>query len=166
MPHMVIDVRIARPRREVIEWWTRLADDYRAEDPREQPHRIQVVARRPGQMDVLTWWRLPLGIEIAIPETMHLRSDGNFAVDVHFPLGLEQRDEFTFRHESGATHLTVRIDLAARNLIGRLVRPLYWHLYGRRMYPRTFRTAGILCERDAPHIPDERPHAGQDSTIS
>jgi hypothetical protein len=161
MFRMLIDVHVARPRREVLAWWTRFPDDYRARDPREQPHRIKVVDRRDDRVELLTFWRLPLGIELVIPETMRPRPDGDFVIDVHFPLGLDQRDVFTFREENGATHVSIDIRLAARNVLGRLTRPLYWHLYGRRTYPRTFRMAGVLCERDAPRLEEDQAQAGR-----
>lgn len=153
MPRMTIEVRIARPAAEVLAWWTGFPDDYRATDPREQPHRIRVVARAPGRLELRTYWRVPLLGELVIPETMHLVSAERFEVDVHFPLGLAQHDTFTLHDESGGegggTRVTIELVMWPRNLVGRLMAPLYWHLYGRRMYPRTFREAGRLCERDA-----------------
>ncbi len=160
MHRMTVDVHVARPRREVVAWWTQLPDDYRAQDSREQPHRIEVVGRHGDRIELLTWWRLLLGIELVIPETMHLRPDEDFVVEVHFPLGLEQRDVFTLREEDGGTHVRIDLELAARNLLGWLVRPLYWYFYGRRKYQRMFLTAGRLCERDAPRFAADAARAG------
>ncbi len=150
MPRMTIEVLVARPPAEVLDWWTGFPDDYRAADPREQPHRIRVVARAPARLDLRTYWRVPLLGEVMIPETMHLVSASRFEVDVHFPLGLAQHDTFTLRGEDAGTRVTIELELSPRNLLGRVIAPLYWNLYGRRMYPRTFRHAGRLCARDAP----------------
>ncbi len=150
--HLTLKFPIARPPREVVAWWTGFPDDYRADDPREQPHRIKVVGRAPGRIDVLTWFRTPWRIDTVISETILLRGDDGFSIDVHLPLGLRQHDEFLFLEKDGGTDATITLDLAAPTLLARIVRPLYWYLYGVRMYPRTFRTAGRLCERDAPRL--------------
>ncbi len=148
------ELRIARPRREVIAWWTGFPDDYRAADPREQPHRIRVLRRGGGGgvIETLTYWRGPLGRELVIPETLHLRGDDGFAVDVTLPLDLRQHDEFTLRERDGVTAVAIAIELRAPTLLARLARPPYWRLYARRMYPRTFAAAARLCERDAPRL--------------
>src|SRR5713226_10433006 len=41
-----LELEIKRPPRSVRAWWTDLPDDYVAKDPREQPHRIRVLARK------------------------------------------------------------------------------------------------------------------------
>lgn len=151
---MTIELAIPRPRADVLAWWTDLPDDYRAQDPREEPHRIEVLARdRDGaRVDLMTFWRLPLGLLARIPETLRLAPEGDgFTVDVHFPLGLRQRDVFTLRDDGrGGTRVTIELVMGARHPLAWVLVPLYWNLYARRVYPKTFATAGELCARDAP----------------
>ncbi len=147
-----VDLRIARPRREVIAWWTGFPDDYRAEDPREQPHRIRVLRRDDGVIETLTYWRAPLGRELVIPETLHLYGDDGFGLDAVLPLGLRQHDEFTFRERDGVTIVTIAIELHAPTPLARIARPAFWRFYARPMYPRTFAAAARLCDRDAPRL--------------
>ena len=80
MYQLSIEVRNARARCDVVAWWTGLSDDYRAQDPAEQPHRIKVVDRREACLEELTWWRTPWGRDMVIAETLHLRPDGDFAI--------------------------------------------------------------------------------------
>ncbi len=151
MPYLTIEVDIARPRAEVLAWWTGFPQEYTATDRREQPHRIKVVKREPDRLEVLTWWRGLFGVEVMVPEVFHLKANGDFDVDVTLPLGLAQHDRFTFTAQGNTTHLHVELDLSARNALGTLARPAY-ALYGRRQYPITFQNAARLCERDAPRV--------------
>jgi len=150
MADLAVDVEIARPRAEVLAWWTGFADEYSATDPREQPHRIKVISRTADRLELLTWWRTPWGGELRIPETIQRKPNGDFDVAVALPLGLEQVDRFTVTQHGPATRVHIEIDIRARGWMGRMMRPAYMH-YARRTYPRTFRSAGRLCERDAPH---------------
>ena len=149
MADLTVELSIDRPRGEVLRWWTGFPDRYVATDRREQPHRIEVTARAPQEIRINTFWRTPVGMELCIPEVVHLHDDGNFDIDVHLPGGLTQVDRFRFRAEDTRTRLTLEIDLRARH-------PLLWPwraawlIYARRTYPATFRTAARLCERDAP----------------
>lgn len=152
MPDLTIHVDIARPRNEVLAWWTGFPDEYSATDPREQPHRIKVLSRSPGRIELHTWWRAPLGRELVIPETFHLKDNGDFDVDVHLDtFGLLQVDRFQFAESGGRTHVRIDIDITAKSRRGKVLRPVYL-VYARRQYPRNFRGSGKLCERDAPKL--------------
>ena len=153
MPDLVVTVHVPRPRAEVLAWWTQFPDDYRAADPREQPHRILVKKRESGRVEMLTYWRGPLGREVVIPETFLFREGGDFDVDLRLPLGLRQRDRFTFTPRAdGGTDVRIEVDVAPRAGVGRLTRAAFL-LYAKRQYPRTWREAAKLCARDAPRLP-------------
>src|SRR2546422_1097230 len=65
-----LELDIRRPPRSVRAWWTDLPDDYVAKDPREQPHRIRVLARYPDRIELVGTWRGPLGREMLLPEPL------------------------------------------------------------------------------------------------
>ena len=148
-PLLTVDVDIDRPRAQVLAWWTGFPDEYAAADPKEQPHRIKVVHRSAQTLEVLTWWRSGVGVDLVIPETFRFRDNGDFDVDVTLPLGLRQLDRFAFEDRGTRTHLRVEILLGPRSAVGLLTRPLF-AAYARSAYPRTFRHAGRLCEKAAP----------------
>lgn len=153
MEDLVVTVDIRRPPPEVRAWWTELPDEYVATDPREQPHRIVVTKRDGAVMELATYWRGPLGRELVIREMMTLRDDGGWSVDVGLPLGLAQRDEFTLTPTPEGTRVRIGVGVTARTTWGRLMRPLFLAFYARRQYPRTWRAAARICERDAPRRP-------------
>lgn len=153
VPDLTVNVHVARPRAEVLAWWTQFPDDYRAQDPQEQPHRIVVRRREPGRVEMLTYWRGPLGREVVVPETFLFREGGDFDVELRLPLGLAQHDRFTFTpREDGGTDVRIEVDVMPRQALGRLTRGAFLSLYARRQYPRTWREAARLCERDAPRL--------------
>ena len=86
-------LRAARPVADVRAWWLDFPADYRASDPREQSYRIVTRSRTPDAIDLMTYWRLPLGVRAKIPERFLLASDG-WTVHIDLPLGLKQRDHF------------------------------------------------------------------------
>ncbi len=150
MADIAVDLEIARPPAEVRAWWTQAPDDYRASDPREQPHRIVTLSRTPEEWKVLTYWRVPPLRNLRVPETFRFRPDG-WDVDVGLPLGLAQKDEFTLAATPGGTRVSIRVTIRARNAWGRLARPAFLR-FARRSYARTWRAAAKLCERDAPRL--------------
>jgi hypothetical protein len=150
MADLTVEVEIARPPDEVRAWWTQMPDDYRATDPKEQPHRIVTLRRTPDTWEAMTHWRGPPWGDVKVRETFHFRPDG-WDVDVGLPLGLAQKDEFTLAATPTGTRVTIRVSIWPRNLAGRLARPAFLR-YARRSYPRTWRAAGRICERDAPRL--------------
>src|SRR5437870_9340426 len=56
-----LQLSIHRPPQSVRAWWTDLPDEYVAKDPREQPHRIRVLARDGNRIDLVGTWRGPSG---------------------------------------------------------------------------------------------------------
>lgn len=151
MNDLVIDVEIARPRNEVIAWWTGFPDEYVAKDPREQPHRIKVEKRVGKTAELSTWWRTPFG-ELMVPETFTVLDDGNWDVVVHLDVyGVRQRDRFRSVEENGKTRLRIEIDIERSSTRGLVLAPVY-RAYARRQYPGSFRGAAKLCERDAPRL--------------
>ena len=152
MPDLVVTVFVPRPRAEVLAWWTQFPDDYRAADPREQPHRILVKKREPGRIEMLTYWRGPLGREMVIPETFLFREGGDFDVDIRLPFGLRQRDRFTLTQKDGGTEVRIELDVEPRAALGTLTRRAFLAFYAKRQYPRTWRAAAELCARDAPRL--------------
>jgi hypothetical protein len=89
-------------------------------------------------------------VTLRIAETFHLRDDG-WDVDVHLPMGLQQRDAFTLNEKDGATRVHVDVWIWPRSALGRLARPTMMR-YARKEYPRTWRAAAKLCARDAPRL--------------
>lgn len=148
----MVDVDVPRPRGEVIAWWTQFPDDYRASDPREQPHRILVTRRERDRIEMRTHWRGPAGRELVIPETFRLKPTGDFDVDIHLPLGLRQEDRFTFTSTPEGTRVHIEVDVSPRTALGRLTKRAFLALYARKQYPRTWRQAAKLCARDAPRL--------------
>ena len=137
-----------RPRDAVRRWWTDLPDVYVATDPREQPHRIVTVRRDGAVRDLMTYWRGPFGRTIEVPERLTLQADGNFRFDIELPGGAYQRDEFRLVDEDGGTRVSIEVTIRPRALPGRLTAPL-WRAFARRNYPRAWRSAARICERDA-----------------
>src|SRR3989442_15855767 len=56
--------------------WTDLPDEYVAKAPREQPHRIRVLARQGDRVEVVGTWRGPLGREMLLKETLRFARTG------------------------------------------------------------------------------------------
>src|SRR2546425_11032549 len=75
-----LELDIHRPPRSVRAWWTDLPDVYVAKDPREQPHRIRVLARNGDRIELVGTWRGPLGTERRLREAVPVREEGSWAV--------------------------------------------------------------------------------------
>jgi hypothetical protein len=149
-PDIVVTVDVARPPREVRAWWTEMPVDYRAADPKEQPHRIVTKERTPERWVVETYWRGPLGREVRLPETFRFRPDG-WDVDIVLPFGLRQEDAFLLEATPTGTRVTIRVTVHAPTAGARLARPFFLR-YAKRSYPATWHSAARLCERDAPRL--------------
>lgn len=149
-PDVAVTLDIARPVDEVRAWWVDMPADYVATDPREQPHRIVTRSRTPTRWEIDTYWRGPLGVPLRIGEVFHLREDG-WDVDIALPAGLRQRDVFVLAPTPSGTRVTIRAWIWAPSVAARLGLPPMMR-YARRSYPRTWRTAARLCERDAPRL--------------
>src|SRR6266566_1068927 len=76
-----LELDIHRPPQSVRAWWTDLPDEYVAKDPREQPHRIRVLARNGHRIELEGTWRGPLGRDALLRETLHVRDDGSWTFD-------------------------------------------------------------------------------------
>lgn len=152
-PDIDLVFEIKRPPHEVRAWWTEFPDEYRASDPKEQPHRIVTLEKGEGYRRMETFWRGPLGRELRVPETFRFREHGDWNVEVALPLGLKQLDEFTLEPTHDGTRVHIRVTVQRRSFLGRITRGMFVAFYARKNYPRTWRSAARLCERDAPHIP-------------
>src|SRR2546422_7533317 len=143
-----LELDIRRPPRSVRAWWTDLPDDYVAKDPREQPHRIRVLARYPDRIELVGTWRGPLGKEMLLPETLRVRQDGSWTFDAR-PMGLRVHDEFQASPSGDGTRLHIRTVITPAGAWGRIVARL---MGGRllRMLEKGWPTAAEICERDAP----------------
>ncbi len=148
-----VDVIIPRPPAEVRAWWTEMPKDYHAADPHEQPHHIVTRHRDKRTWEIDTYWRVPLAPNLRVPETFTFRPDG-WTVDLRVPGGIGQRDDFTLVPTPDGTRVEIRVRIHARNAAGKLLVPFY-RRYGQRNFPALWRAAGILCARDAPHLPTE-----------
>lgn len=147
-----VEISIHRPPHEVRAWWWEMPDDYRATDPKEEPHRIVTVSRSADHRDMLTYWRGPGGRVIEVPERMRMDAHGDWTIEVDLPFGLAQRDVFELHPRADATHVTIDVDVWPRAWYGRLARPFFLR-YARKWYPRTWNRAAKICERDAPTLP-------------
>lgn len=143
MTFLTVDVHIRRPPEVVRKWWLDFPEVY--ENDKEQPHRIVTRSRSDTHIDLLTYWRGPLGREMEVPERFTLR-EGGWDVDLTLPFGLAQRDVFTLAPREGGTDVRVEVDMWSRGAAGRLALPLF-KAYARRQYPRTWRAAVKWCER-------------------
>src|SRR5712691_11652781 len=143
-----VELDIHRPPRSVRAWWTDLPDDYVAKDPREQPHRIRVLARDGDRIELVGTWRGPLGTEWLLPETLRLREDGSWTFDAR-AMGLRVHDEFDAVPPGDGTRLHTRGAITCASCLGKIVA---W-LMGRRILrvlERGWPTAAEICEPDAP----------------
>lgn len=143
-----LELDVRRPPRSVRAWWTDLPDDYVAKDPREEPHRIRVLARYPDRIELVGTWRGPLGREMLLPETLRVREDGTWTFDSR-PMGLHVHDEFQAFPNGDTTRLHIRTVITPAGALGRIVA----RLMGRRllrMLEKGWPTAAEICERDAP----------------
>lgn len=155
MERLILDLTLEIPRApsEVRAWWLELPDEYRASDPREQPHRIVTLEKSAEHRKMRTYWRGPMGRELVIPETFRYKGALAWDVDVGLPLGLAQRDEFELEETpEGGTRVHIRVFVWARTLAGRLARGPFVAFYAKRNYPRTWRSAARICARDAPKL--------------
>ena len=142
-----LDLDIHRPPGSVRAWWTDLPDEYVAKDPREQPHRIRVLARNGDRVEVEGAWRGPLGREMLLRETLRLREDGSWTFDAR-AMGLRVHDEFEAFPSGESTRLHIRSVITPAGPLGKLVA----QLMGRRllrMLEKGWGTAAEICERDA-----------------
>ncbi|MHB8604442.1 MAG: hypothetical protein ACYDCK_04235 [Thermoplasmatota archaeon] len=150
-PDVTVVVDIPRPVAEVRAWWTDLPADYRAADPREEPHRIVTKRRDAERWEIDTYWRAGPVKNLRVPETFTFRGDG-WSVDARIPLGLAQRDEFTLTPTPTGTRVTVEVWVKTRNPLGFVALAAY-RAYARKNFPRMWKGAGRLCTRDAPRLP-------------
>src|SRR3989441_4083343 len=129
-------------------WWTDLPDVYVAKDPREQPHRIGVLARNGDRIELVGTWRGPVGTERLLRETLRVREDGSWTFDAR-AMGLRVHDEFEAIPNGDGTRLHIRSAITPAGALGRIVA----RLMGRRilrMLEKSWPTAAEICERDAP----------------
>src|SRR2546422_558406 len=143
-----LDLDIHRSPDSVRAWWTDLPDEYVAKDPREQPHRIRVLARQGDRVEVVGTWRGPLGREMLLKETLRLREDGSWTFDSR-AMGISVHDEFEVVSLGEGARLHIRSVLTPARPLGRLVARLMGRRLVRRM-AESWRTAALICERDAP----------------
>ena len=143
-----LELDIHRPPQSVRAWWTDLPDEYVAKDPREQPHRIRVLARNGHRIELEGTWRGPLGRDALLRETLHVRDDGSWTFDAR-AMGLRVHDEFQAFPSGDGTRLHIRSVINPDGPLGKIV----GRLMGRRllrMLEKGWGTAAEICERDAP----------------
>src|SRR2546427_10702635 len=143
-----LQLSIHRPPQSVRAWWTDLPDVYVAKDPREQPHRIRVLARNGDRIELVGTWRGPLGTERLLRETLRVREDGSWTFDAR-AIGLRSHDEFEAIPNGDGTRLHIRSVITPARALWRIVA----RLMGRRilrMLEKGWPTAAEICERDAP----------------
>src|SRR5712691_194761 len=126
-----LDLDIHRPPGSVRAWWTDLPDEYVAKDPREQPHRIRVLARNGDRVEVEGAWRGPLGREMLLRETLRFHEDGSWTFDSR-AMGILVHDEFDVIPSGAGTRLHIRSVLTPAGPLGKLVA----RLMGRRLLRR------------------------------
>ncbi len=142
---LAFDIR--RPPEAVRRWWLELPDDYSASDPKEQPHRIQVLRREADRMEVLTYWRGPLGLTMKLRETLGISDPNGWTADLS-EMGLHIHDEFRTSPTEEGTHLTIQSTIMPASVWGRILRPLVIRTILKSM-DTTWNDAARICERDA-----------------
>lgn len=138
---------VKRPPAAIKKWWTDLPDLYEATDPREQPHRIEVVKRTPDGAVLRTHWRMPGGREFTGLETLKVGADGAWSFDLEGFFGVHVRDDFVARPAPGGAVLEVTSTLTADSLKARIALPFVAR-FARKAFGTTWRTAVDICERD------------------
>jgi len=152
-----LDVPIARIPAGVAKWWLDFPPVYEATDPREQPYRIETIARATDRIDIWTHWRM-MGMRRKYRETIRIR--GPLAFDALITMGaIEVADEFRIHDDGqGGSVMRIRSEMRPKSVIGRVMAPLMMRMLHRWM-TRIWADAARLCELDA------RKEAGRDERV-
>ena len=140
-----LELLIRKSPESVRAWWTELPDDYRAEDPREQPYRILTTRRLPNGRELRTYWRMPDGSTFDFQEILTLKPDGSWTFEVPNALGFRIMDEFRSEAVPTGTKLIIRstltpLDASAASRISTQ----------KELMTQSWKGAAEICERDAP----------------
>ncbi len=141
---VILDLLIRRTPESIRRWWTDLADDYTAIDPREQPYRIVTRKRTLGSRELLCYWRSPDGTERQTQETLHMHEDGSWTFDVIHPAGFHILDEFRTVPVEGGTRLEIRSKLTPQVQGAESGIPMQ-----KQRMVQAWKIAAEICERDA-----------------
>lgn len=108
---------------ELKRWWTDLPDTYEAEDPREQPHRIELVEETEDGGIYDTTWRGPMGIPITLREILHAEGPGRWRFEIPGP-GYLIEDRYEAELDGDHTRLRIRSTITYTGLRGKITRRL------------------------------------------
>lgn len=138
-------------------WWTDLPEIYEADDPREQPHRIELVEATEDGGVYDTTWRGPLGLPFTLTETLHDEGPGRWRFVVPGP-GFEIVDRYEVETTEDGAHLEIRSTVSYDNVLGKLARKLMIPSW-KEQFTETFSNAVAVFEDRAaqPGSPAERP---------
>jgi hypothetical protein len=116
-----LDVHVDGSPEALEAWWTDLPAVHEAEDPREQPHRIEHVETTDDAEIYETYWRGPLGIEYSLTEELYDEGPGRWRFVVPNP-GFTIQDHYEVEPEGEGARLRIRSQITYENVLGKLVR--------------------------------------------
>ena len=116
---LVLGFDVAASPERLEQWWTDLPEVYEAEDPREQPHRIERLATTEDGAVYETEWRGPMGLTFTLEETLHDEGPGRWRFVVPGP-GFEIVDRYEVTATETGAHLEIRSTISYDHLPGKL----------------------------------------------
>lgn len=120
---LVLTFEVDGPPEDLQEWWTDLPDSYEASDPREQPHRIDLVEETEDGGIYETTWRGPLGVSFPLEERLHQEGPGRWRFVVDGP-GCTIEDRYPVEPVGDGSHLEIRSGMTYDGRLGKLVRKI------------------------------------------
>jgi hypothetical protein len=139
-----IDFHVDAPPEELEAWWTDLPEVYEAEDPREQPHEIELLEETGDGGIYETTWRGPLGLEFTLEE--HLHDEGPGAWRFVVPgRGFEIEDRFRVHPTPDGCRLEIRSTITYDHALGELARRVMLPRW-REQFRETFTNAVAVFE--------------------
>lgn len=151
---LVLEFDVSRPPDELESWWTDLPEVYEADDPREQPHRIELVEETDDGTMYETTWRGPLGMPFTLTEILHDEGPGRWRFVVPGP-GFEIEDRYDVQAKGDGAHLVIRSTVTYDNMLGKLARKMMIPRW-KQQFTETFSNAVAVFE-------DERGAEGDGS---
>lgn len=151
---LVLEFDVSRPPDELERWWTDLPEVYEADDPREQPHRIELVEETEDGKVYDTTWRGPLGMPFSLTEILRDEGPGRWRFVVPGP-GFEIEDRYEVQTKGDGAHLEIRSTVTYENVLGKLARKLMLPRW-KQQFTETFSNAVAVFE-------DERGAEGDGS---
>jgi len=140
-----LELLISKSPESVRAWWTEFPDDYRAQDPMEQPYRIVTTRRLPSGRELHTYWHLPDGTEFDFQEVLTIKPDGSWTFEIPNGMGYHILDEFRPQPTPNGTKLTIKSTITPQNSTAASRMSTQ-----KELMTLGWQGAARICERDAP----------------